>query len=180
MPLRNQPIGVELEVLYRIFQAMVRQHDVTALVTEVLDIMETEMGMARSTLTLRRHGTNVFVIEASRGLTAEEQKRGQYTLGEGITGRVAKTGKPAVVPDISKEPGFLNLTGSRRNTAVAFLCVPIVHSRSVIGTLSVDRPGTTEQALQNDLYFLQLVANVLAEAVAGIREQMEERSSLMA
>lgn len=180
MSLINQPIRVELEVLYRISQAMVRQHDVTALLTEVLDIMETEMGMARSTLTLRQPGASVFVIEASRGLTAEEQKRGQYKLGEGITGQVAKTGKPAVVPDISKEPGFLNLTGSRRNTAVAFLCVPIVHRRSVIGTLSVDRPVTTEQALRNDLYFLQLVANVLAEAVAGIREQMEERASLMA
>ena len=93
--------SVELEVLYRISQAMAHGHDVSLLLKEVLDIMETEMGMSYGTLTLRRPDTDIFVIEASCGLTAEEKKRGQYRLGEGITGRVAQSAKPAVVPDIS-------------------------------------------------------------------------------
>ena len=170
---------VELEVLYRISQAMARQHNVSALFKEVFDIMDTEMGMARGTLTLRQPGTDIFVIEASRGLSEEEQKRGQYKLGEGITGRVAQSSKPVIVPDISKEPGFLNLTKSRRNKQVAFLCVPITYRRDVIGTISIDREVANDEDLRRDLYFLQLVASVLAEAVAGIREQLEERSNLM-
>ncbi len=170
---------IELEILYRISQAMAHQHDVSALFKEVFDIMENEMGMSRGTLTLRRPGTDIFVIEASRGLTGEEQKRGQYQMGEGITGRVAKSGKPVIVPDISKEPGFLNLTGSRKMKQMAFLCVPIIHRRDVIGTISIDRKVAGAEELQKDLAFLQLVANVLAEAVAGIREQLEERSNLM-
>jgi len=170
---------VKLETLYRISQAMAHQHDVSALFKEVFDIMDTEIEMSRGTLTLRRPGTNFFVIEASRGLTPEEQKRGQYKMGEGITGRVAQSGKPIVVPDISKEPGFLNLTKSRSNKQMAFLCVPIRHRRDVIGTISIDRKAANAEELQKDLYFLQLVANVLAEAVAGIREQMEERSNLL-
>ncbi|MBI2440892.1 MAG: sigma 54-interacting transcriptional regulator [Lentisphaerae bacterium] len=172
--------NMELEVLYRISQAITHQHDVSALLAEVLDIIETEMGMARGTLTLRQPGTDTLVIEASRGLTDEEKKRGQYQFGEGITGRVAKTGKPAIIPDISREPGFLNLTGSRRNARMAFLCVPIIHRRDVIGTISIDRPRASEKDLKKDQYFLQLVANVLAEAVAGIREQIEERQNLLA
>jgi len=141
--------------------------------------MDNEMGMARGTLTLRQPGTDIFVIEASCGLSEEEQKRGQYKIGEGITGRVAQSGKPVIVPDISKEPGFLNLTKSRQNKRKAFLCVPIIHRRDVIGTISIDREVANEEELRKDLYFLQLVANVLAEAVAGIREQLEERSNLM-
>lgn len=141
--------------------------------------MDTEMGMARGTLTLRQPGTDIFVIEASRGLSEQEQKRGQYKIGEGITGRVAQSGKPVIVPDISKEPGFLNLTKSRKNKQMAFLCVPIIHRRYVIGTISIDREVTNEEELRKDLYFLQLVANVLAEAVAGIREQLEERTNLL-
>lgn len=170
---------VELETLYRISQAMAHQHDVSALFKEVFDIMDNEMGMSRGTLTLRQPGTDIFVIEASRGLTAHEQKRGQYQIGEGITGRVAQTGKPAIVPDISKDPRFLNLTGSRKNKQMAFLCVPIIYRRDVIGTISIDQKVANAEELQKDLYFLQLVANVLAEAVAGIREQLEERSNLM-
>lgn len=172
--------GLELEILHKISHAMMHQHDVPALLNEVLDIMETEMGLSRGTLTLRRPDTDSFVIEASRGLSAKEKHRGQYKLGEGITGQVAKSGKPALVKDITKEPNFLDLTKARRKTKVAFLCAPIVHQRRVIGTISIDRPIAEEKDLKRDLKFLRLVADMLAEGVAVIREQIEERESLMA
>ncbi len=173
-------IEKELEILSRISHAVAHRTNVSDLLKEVFDIMEMEMGMSRGTLTLRRPGTDIFVIEASRGLTPEQQKRGEYKLGEGITGKVARSGKPIIVPDISQEPGFLNLTGSRKNSKVAFICVPIVYRRNVIGTISIDRPPANEKSLQRDLKFLQLVAGILAEAVASIRDQMKERSQLLA
>jgi len=120
------------------------------------------------------------VIEASRGLTEEEKQLGQYKLGEGITGRVAQTGRSALIPEISKDPRFLNLTQSRADKPTAFICVPIVHQKQVIGTMSIDLTITTdEKKLQHYQRFLELVANILAEAVAGIREAIEERASLI-
>ncbi|MBA4387770.1 MAG: sigma-54-dependent Fis family transcriptional regulator [Verrucomicrobia bacterium] len=171
---------IELGILYRISQAMLHQHDVSALLNDVLDILETEMGMSRGTLTMRRPDGDVFVIEAARGLSTEETQRGQYKLGEGITGQVAKTKKPIVVPDISRDRRFLNRTGSRGDSRLAFLCVPIIHRSHAIGTLSIDRPAADEPTLKRDLNFLKLVADILAEAVARIREQLEEHNSLMA
>ena len=171
---------IELDILHKISHAMMHQHDVPALLNDVLDIMETEIGLSRGTLTLRRPDTDSFVIEASRGLSPKEKKRGQYKLGEGITGRVARSGKPTLVKDISKEPNFLDLTKARRMTKVAFLCAPIVHQRRVIGTISIDRPIADEEELGRDLIFLKLVADMLAEGVAVIREQIEERESLIA
>jgi Nif-specific regulatory protein len=170
---------IELDILYKISQAMAHQHDVSALLNEVLDILETKMGLHRGTLTLRQPDTDTFLIEASRGLTADERKRGQYGLGEGVTGRVAQTGRPALVPDITRDPHFLDRTQSRKSRPVAFLCVPIVHQRRVIGTMSIDRPIATAAELARDLGFLKLVANIIAEAVARIREQIEERGSLL-
>ena len=172
--------SVELEVLYRISQAMAHGHDVSLLLKEVLDIMETEMAMSYGTLTLRRPDTDIFVIEASCGLTAEEKKRGQYRLGEGITGRVAQSAKPAVVPDISRDPDFLNRTRARKGQPAAFICVPIIHRGETIGTMSIDRPAAPREGLKGDLNFLMLVANVLAEGVANIREKIAERDSLVA
>jgi Nif-specific regulatory protein len=170
---------LELEILYKISQAVTHQHDVSALLTEVLHIMEQKMGLSRGTLTLRRPDTDVFAIEASSGLSPAERKRGEYRLGEGITGRVARDGAPALVPDISKNPDFLNRTRSRNQASVAFLCVPIIHRRSVIGTISIDRPLAPGAELKRDLDFLKLVADLLAEGVSRIREQMEEKASLM-
>ena len=172
--------NLELEILYRVSRALAHQHGIVALLDEVLDIMETEMGMSRGTLTLRRPDTDVFFIEASRGLSSEEKKRGQYRVGEGITGRVAKTGQPALVPDITQDSRFLDRTRTRKQSRVAFLCVPIVHQSRVVGTMSIDRPVAPEDELQRDLDFLKLLADVLAESVARIREQIEERESLIA
>jgi Nif-specific regulatory protein len=115
---------LELAMLYRISQAMAHQHDVAALLNEVLDILETEMGLSRGTLTLRQPGTDILVIEASRGLSEDERERGLYHLGEGITGKVAETGKPMLVRDISQSEDFLNRTGTQRRADIAFLCVP--------------------------------------------------------
>ena len=171
--------ALELSILYRISQRMAQQHDVSSLLNDVLDILETDMGLSRGTLTLRRPDSDVFMIEASRGLSADEKERGQYSLGEGVTGRVAQDGEPALVPDISKDPNFLNRTRSRPDEQTAFLCVPIVHQRRIVGTMSIDRPSASEAELMHDLHFLQLVAGMLAEGVARIREDIEERDSLL-
>ncbi len=171
---------LELDILYKVSRAVAHQHNVSALLNEVLDVMNTEMGLLRGTLTLQRPNSDVFVIEASCGLSPEEKKRGQYKLGEGITGRVAKTGKSALIPDISQEPDFLNRTKSRKNAKIAFICVPIIHRKNVIGTMSIDREAASKEELDRNLHFLALLANLLAEGVAGIQETIEERESLMA
>jgi Nif-specific regulatory protein len=184
MPTSNNYAGQsekELAILYQISQAAATHpHTVSELLIEVLDIMETELSVSRGTFTLRKPDTEIFVIEASRGLTAEEKKRGQYKLGEGITGRVAQTGQSALIPDISKDPRFLNLTKSRTGNPTAFICVPVIYRKAVIGTMSIDLSITTDvEALRRYQRFLELVANILAEAVASIREELEEREGLI-
>ncbi len=171
---------LELEILTRISQALAHQHDISALLNEVLDILDKEMGLSRGTLTLRRPDSDVFAIEASKGLSAAERKRGEYRLGEGVTGKVAETGRPDLVPDITKNDHFLDRTKSKRPHSVAFLCVPIVHGRAVIGTMSIDRPTASASALERNLNFLKLVADIIAEGVARIREDIEEREGLLA
>ena len=170
----------ELEILYRISQAMAHQHGIADLLDNVLDILENEMGLSRGTLTLRRADSDIFEIEASRGLSAKERQRGSYKLGDGITGAVAESGQPALVPDISQNANFLDRTRTRQAEKLAFICVPIVHQSRIIGTFSIDRPPAPEEDLQQDLNFLQLVSDLLAEAVSRIRAENEERDSLVA
>jgi Nif-specific regulatory protein len=172
----------EMEMLYQISQAAAtRPHTISELLMEVLDVMESELSVSRGTFTLRKPDTDIFVIEASRGLTPEEKKRGQYKPGEGVTGEVARTGKSALISDITKDPRFLNRTKSRApDKQTAFICVPIIHKKKVIGTMSIDLTITTDpDELRRYQRFLELVANILAEAVASIREELEEREGLI-
>jgi len=169
----------ELQVLYKISQTISsRQHNVAELLTEVLQIMEVDMGVLRGTLTLRKPGTDILNIEASSGLSSSEMSRGQYRLGEGVTGRVAQTGRPELIPDISASADFLNRTKARGNQKTAFICVPIIHHKEVIGTMSIDLPSTSEEELKGYAIFLEHVAQILASAVSTIREEIEERLAL--
>jgi len=69
-----------------------------------------------------------------------EGRRARYRLGEGITGRVVESGKPIVVPRISREPQFLNLAPRRpdhQKQELTFICVPIVINRLAVGALAL-------------------------------------------
>ena len=138
-------LSPEIPVLQEISSVVVRERNVRTLLEKVLDILERRMGMLRGTVTLLEG--DELRIEASRGLEADERALGRYRIGEGVTGRVAQTGKSEIVPDIHADRRFLNRTGARSDARpIAFICVPLVHLGQVIGTLSIDRlnePGTT-------------------------------------
>ncbi len=176
----NNRAKKQIDILAKISHALVHRHDLANVLDEILIVLEQDMGMLRGMLTLRSPD-DIFVIEASKGLTEEEKGRGQYHLGEGIVGKVALTKEPELVHDINQDPRFLNKTQSRKGgEPISFLCVPVVYKQLVIGTISIDCPRVDTETLRQDLNFLMLVADLLAEAVANIREQIAERESLLA
>ena len=136
------------------------------------------MGLLRGTVTLREG--DVLVIEASEGLSRSEIDRGLYRVGEGITGGVAAQGRGRIIPDISREKGFLNRTKARDNQkGVAFICVPIVYKEDVIGTLSIDRKVGPETDLKADYHLLDTIANIMADAIYAAYSEHEEREKLL-
>ena len=178
----NTKLSPEIPVIQEISSVVVRERNVRALLDKVLDILERRMGMLRGTMTLLEG--DELRIEASRGLDDDERALGRYRIGEGVTGRVAQTGKCEVVPDIHADRRFLNRTGARTDKRpIAFICVPLVHLGQVIGTLSIDRlnePGTAAAAdLERDVALLEIIANITAEAAAVCREELAERQALV-
>jgi len=170
--------NLEMEVLHKISYAIVHEKNISLLLKQVLEILYKEMGLLRGTITLRQG--NLLIIEASHGMSQEEINRGIYRIGEGVTGKVAKSGKSRIVPNIADSLDFLNRTKTRDGGKnIAFLCVPIVHNEEVIGTMSIDRKVETNTHLGRDLYLLETVANVLAEAMSVLFLYHEEREKLI-
>jgi len=176
MPLEST--SAELKVLYHVSHSLLHQRDVSSLLSDALDALKDEMGVRRAALSLRRGGR--LHMEASTGLSELERKRGRYNIGEGVTGKVAATGRSIVIPDISTEPAFLNKTGFGKTPGYAFVCVPVRHEGEIIGTLSIDHPTVSEKRLKSLMGFLETLANILADAVATLRAEVEEKELLQA
>ncbi|MBM4017970.1 MAG: GAF domain-containing protein [Planctomycetes bacterium] len=172
----------ELALLFEISQTLDRVLDLRDTIGPVLGAMARHMGMVRGTIALLNRETGEITIEAAYGLSASQQERGRYRLGEGVTGKVVQSGRPAVVPRIREEPLFLNRTGARRGLRkkdISFICVPIKLGNQAIGALSADRLFSDETSLQEDVRLLQIIASLIAQAVRLRQSAAEERQRLV-
>lgn len=173
-------LSPEISVLQEVSRTLVSERDVRRLLEKIIAVLHDRMGMLRGTITLLE-GDELRIEATTDDLNAEERSLGRYRLGEGITGTVARTGKAEVVRDIRNDRRFLNRTGARdRNENLSFICVPLVHLGQVIGTLSVDRENTDQNAstLEKDVALLDIIANITADAAAVCLAEVEERAAL--
>jgi len=168
----------ELTLLYEISRILDQSLDIRAVVGPVLKALSKHMLMRHGTITLLNRQTGDILIEAAQGLSKEQIRRGRYKLGEGVTGQVIQSGKPAVVSKISDSPQFLDRTRGRRRKDASFICVPIKLGKETIGALSADRLFEDGVALDEDLRLLTIVASMIAGAMRLRRLAQEERERL--
>ncbi|MFA5112101.1 MAG: sigma 54-interacting transcriptional regulator, partial [Desulfobaccales bacterium] len=159
---------LELKVLYEISKFIGQALDLDQALEAVLAILSDSLAMQRGTVTLKDPETGHLRICASHGLSSEERQRGVYRLDEGVTGLIFRTAQPFVVPDVSKEPLFLNKTKSRQidKGQISFIGVPIVLHGSPIGVLSVDRLYGEDISFEEDIRFLSIVATLMVQFVS--------------
>ena len=172
----------ELSLLFDISRTLDYSLDLREVVRPVLKSMAQHMGMLRGTLTLLNRETGEIIIEGAHGLSRHQAERGRYMLGEGVTGQVVRTGKPAVVPRIADEPLFLNRTGARRRLRkkdISFICVPIKLGNEVIGALSADRLFSEQVSFEEDVRLLSIIASMIAQAVRLRQLAVEEQRRLL-
>ena len=172
----------ELTVLYEISQLIGSTLDCQEVLSDILSIFHARLGMNRGTITILNSASGELEIRAAHGMTEEEVKRGRYLVGEGITGKVVETGEPAVIPQIEKEPLFLNRTRSRDNlkkSDISFICVPIKTGSNIFGALSVDRLFSEEIAFEEDVRLLSIVTSMIAQGLKIQQMVQDEKKQLL-
>lgn len=172
----------ELGAIYEISKILSSSLNLHETLRDVLAVLSAHLDMRRGTVSLVQENGDLHVVGAS-GLSIDEIGRGRYQAGEGITGRIMKSGSPMVVPDIANEPLFLNRTGSRRladGQVVAFVGVPIKVGRDTIGVLTIDREmKVTSVNFESDVRLLTMVANLIGQTVLLHRSVAAEREQLL-
>src|SRR5918992_3527112 len=124
-----------LSTLLEISQALSGTLNLKTAMQRVLQTLIRHHSVVRGMVTLLRDGE--LHVEAVEGF--EDRARSlKFKVGEGITGKVVESGKPIVVPRVSREPSFLNIAPRRPDHSkqeLSFICVPIILNRTAVGAL---------------------------------------------
>jgi Nif-specific regulatory protein len=169
-----------VQLLFEISQALNKSLRLEEVMQPVLRILSEHAGMLRGTITLFNQETGEVEIDVAHGLSGEEQARGRYQPGEGITGKVIETGIPAMVKKITQEPRFTdrmrNIPQTENN--ISFICVPIYGNGETIGAISVDKLFAEDSSPEENVRLLTIIADLLAQAIEIRREARERERSL--
>ncbi|MGC9108663.1 MAG: nif-specific transcriptional activator NifA [Caldimicrobium sp.] len=169
--------NAELLCLFEVSKVLSSSFNLRENLYRAMEILSDYLDMRRGTITLLDKDTGELKIEVAYGLTPEQIAKGRYKIGEGIVGRVVEKGEPMVVPDIGKEPLFLNRTGARiEKDNISFLCVPIKFKDEILGVLSVDRIFDETISFEEDLRVLEIVATLISQALKLYQAFYEERA----
>lgn len=157
----------ELSAILKVSQELTTSFNLEENMLSAMQILGTHLEMQRGCVFLMDPDTYKLRIIAAQGLSRQEISRGIYQVGEGIVGRVLETGKPMFVPNIGKEPKFLNKTGSRPSKkGVSFFCCPISIEGKTIGVITVDRIFAEEDTtVDDDFRVLSIIASFIAQFV---------------
>ena len=122
-----------LRLLYQvsnvIHSTLDSQEALQLIVSEAVRVMRASSG----SLVLINPTTNFLEIHAAQNLPSAARKL-KLRVGEGITGWVARTGKPARVGDVAHDPRYVSV----RRDVLSELAVPLQVQGEVRGVINVD------------------------------------------
>ena len=119
---------------------------------------------------MRSHVCSIYLFRdpetlelcATQGLRRESVHKTRLRLGEGLVGRVARTGRPINTANAPSEPGFRYMPETGEEVFPSFLGVPIQRVGDKLGVLVVQSREAREYS-EDEVYGLEVVAMVLAE-----------------
>jgi Nif-specific regulatory protein len=136
------------------------QSDPSVLFQLIVDRATELMGASSGSIIRMDPDSDTLFIEAERGLGPEVKSALRLRVGEGITGWVAREGEPLLVPDVRKDPRYV-----QANPAVmSEMAVPVKWGSEVMGVINLDHQqvgGFTGE----DLELLTALGNAAALAL---------------
>jgi HD-GYP domain-containing protein (c-di-GMP phosphodiesterase class II) len=135
----------------------------TLVIDSACKLMRTNAG---SLMLLNRESNDLSIV-ASRGVMQEVIEASRVRLGDGISGKVAQSGKPILVEDIETDIRFQR-ENSKRYPSKSFISVPLRVKNRIIGVLNINSPDSERTFRERDVRLLTILADQAAITLENI------------
>ena len=170
-----------LSDLLEVSQTLGGTLNLRAALQRTIAILEESRGTLSATIVLKDDEAGDLAVEAASG-GSSSVRHARYRLGEGIVGRVAQSGRTVVVPQVSREPLFLDRSGVFRRSGrdeMSYVCVPIRAEHRTVGALGVALPYQEDRGYDQEAKFYGVVGSMIGQAVRVHHLVEAERKRLL-
>lgn len=154
-----------LEILGQIVKEVNSAHDLGQALGIIVHRVRESMKTQVCSVYMRDPSTGRYVFSATEGLNQTQVGTASLAPGEGLVGRVAVRGETVNLESAENHPSFAFLPDIGEENFHAFLGVPIIHQREVLGVLVVQH-ADRRRFDQNDEAFLVTMSAQLAGVIA--------------
>jgi Nif-specific regulatory protein len=171
----------QLSDLLEVSQTLGGTLNLRAALQRTIAILEESRGTLSATIVLKDDEAGDLAVEAASG-GGSSVRHARYRLGEGIVGRVAQSGRTVVVPQVSREPLFLDRSGVFRRSGreeMSYVCVPIRAEHRTVGALGVALPYQQDRSYDQEAKFFGVVGSMIGQAVRVHHLVEAERKRLL-
>lgn len=127
------------------------------------------------TLMLINYEESYLDIVRVRGLNPTVAQKTRLKIGEGVTGKVAYSGKPKLINDVSKDPSYIAIDEKIKSE----LAVPMIVEDNVIGVISLDSDRKNAFS-QEHLEIVSILANQAAQIFKNLQvfRSLEQKNNI--
>ena len=158
----------ELLALSRVSAALSDLWDLDATLRVALDNVLNIMNGTIGGILLLDEQTQMLSYRVHQGLSTRYVEEMRMSLGEGIAGRVAESGKSILLEDISGDPRAAHPDLVNTEGLKAFISVPLRAKDKVVGVINV-ASRTPHRFTTNDMHLLHSIGDQLGVAIEQTR-----------
>lgn len=170
---------LELSTIYEISKTLTSTLNLKESFNSAMYILDKFLDMKHGTVVLYNNRTQELYPFFALGM--REGKPKSYRVGEGIIGKVFKTGSPIIVPDVANEPALMDqITLNDNGEKSSYICVPIKTGDKVMGTLGVAfYRDKVSFSMEGGVKIVSMIASLIGQRLELSRMIDKEREQLI-
>lgn len=134
----------------------------------VTELAAQVMGAKATSLHLLDDATGQLVLRATHNIQAKDVQFSSIAVGQSITGQVAVSGQPIIVPNINIDEHYLNRSLAGQEGWISLLGVPLIVRDKIVGVFSC-YTGAYHEFTPKEVELFQTLANQTALAIENAR-----------
>lgn len=158
----------ELTVLYESAETVATVMNLEEVSRRILDQAAEILDVDHASLMLLDDEEEFLEVKAARGTRSDLVGKIRVPVGEGISGHVAKTGKPVLIEDLLTHTEW-GREARERDEARSLMSVPLKVKDRVLGVLNVNNKKSGDPFTSGDLKLLMALSQLAAISIQNAR-----------